>query len=246
MSEGEEPAINVENASGIWKNKEQVMKAIDALGPFYKKLYEEKWNTHLVTQAPCIVKTNMWFTADKEINRLADFKGLKIRTGSAPMITLLKGLGVSGQVVPGPETYMALKTGMIDGVASSATIVVANKWYEVLKYGALVTTAEAVSQDVRVNKQAWDELPDDLKDVVTYAFTVTYGQRCREMALNGVWDDHFVRVCEENGMKFTELPAEDLAEMLEVGLQVQLDYIEKSTPLTKEAWKIIEPIVLGK
>jgi TRAP-type C4-dicarboxylate transport system substrate-binding protein len=103
----------------------------------------------------------------KEIKKLEDIKGMKIRsTGlSSNIVTVLGGTPVA---MPQGETYEALQKGVVD--ATFAPIETLKGWRqaEVVKsttncYSIGYTT----SMFIVMNKAKWDALPEDIKKVFT-------------------------------------------------------------------------------
>ncbi len=105
--------------------------------------------------------------AKKDIKKLEDIKGMKIRsTGlSASIVTVLGGTPVA---MPQGETYESLQKGVVD--ATFAPIETLKGWRqgEVVKsttncYSIGYTTAMFIV----MNKAKWDALPEDVKKVFT-------------------------------------------------------------------------------
>lgn len=93
-------------------------------------------------------------TAKNAVKNPADVKGLKLRTTGDPYhILCWKLLGALPTPMPWPETYMALKTGTVDGQENPVNSIHSAKLYEVQKYMSLIGyayTAHFVS--VNLNK----------------------------------------------------------------------------------------------
>jgi C4-dicarboxylate-binding protein DctP len=71
----------------------------------------------------------------RPINKLEDFKGLKIRTMEVPLHKdAYKALGTSPTPLPFGELYTALQTGVVDGNENGPATLEAMKFYEVQKY----------------------------------------------------------------------------------------------------------------
>jgi TRAP-type transport system periplasmic protein len=94
-----------------------------------------------------------------------DFKGMKIRCGSAVQCQAMTVLGASGVSMPGGEVYMALQTGVIDGTITGIDVAVDRKFYEVAKnvlrqnliFGMFVFL---------MNKETWNSLPPELQKLI--------------------------------------------------------------------------------
>ena len=244
MVEGEEPSLAVTEANGIWDSKEQLAKAVDALIPFKKKLYDEVWKSHFITTKFMAVQVNGQFSNTRELRTLEDFRGFKLRVPSARQQEIFKLLGAAPVVMPLGDVYLSLKTGVIDGVSSGSRSLVYSKWHEVLKNGTENIVCEAGAQDIVVSQKAWDALPNDLKNLVNTVFESVH-QRTRAMAVNPGTSVSWTRYSEGKGIKYFDLSPQDVAKYKEVCWKVHNDYLRNASPRTKEAWNIIRPF-LGK
>jgi tripartite ATP-independent transporter DctP family solute receptor len=96
-----------------------------------------------------------------------DMKGLKMRTPPIDsIIRTMSALGASPQQIPYGDTYMALKTNVVDGQENPCSNIVEMKFYEVQKYFTEVNYQ--IHPDPFFVNLAWFEsLPDDLKVTFT-------------------------------------------------------------------------------
>jgi tripartite ATP-independent transporter DctP family solute receptor len=94
-----------------------------------------------------------------------DMKGLKMRTPPIDsIIRTMTALGASAQQVPYGETYMALKTKVVDGQENPCSNIVEMKFYEVQKYFTEVNYQ--IHPDPFFVSVSWYEgLPADLKAI---------------------------------------------------------------------------------
>jgi tripartite ATP-independent transporter DctP family solute receptor len=98
-----------------------------------------------------------------------DLKGLKMRTPPIDsIIRTMTALGASPQQVPYGETYMALKTKVVDGQENPCSNIAEMKFYEVQKFFTEVNYQ--IHPDPFFVSLAWYEaLPGELKTVFTTA-----------------------------------------------------------------------------
>ncbi|MBD2857649.1 TRAP transporter substrate-binding protein [Spongiibacter sp. KMU-158] len=109
-----------------------------------------------------------WF--NKEINSIADIKGLKMRLpGSAGEVW--NRLGGTAVTLPGGELYTSLQTGVIDATEWVAPYNdLSFGFYEVAKYYYYPGWHEPGSTlELVINGDAWASLPKDLKTIVEVA-----------------------------------------------------------------------------
>ncbi len=101
----------------------------------------------------------------RPIKNVEDIKGLKLRTPPIDVtIRTFKQLGANPQQVPYTETYMALKTGVVDGQENPFSNCVDMKFYEVQKYLSVLNW-QVHPDPFYVNPDWYKALPDDLKKV---------------------------------------------------------------------------------
>ena len=99
------------------------------------------------------------------IATVGDLKGLKMRTPPIDVtIRTFKALGANPQQVAYTETYMALKTGVVDGQENPFSNAVDMKFYEAQKFLSVVNW-QVHPDPFYVNPAWYNSLPDDLKSV---------------------------------------------------------------------------------
>ncbi len=106
------------------------------------------------------------YAANKEITQPSDLQGLKIRTIPTPIyVAAVNAMGANATPMAFGEVYTAMQTGVLDGFEHSASVVKAQKFYEVAKYGALTQHLFGPLAFVYSGIE-WDKLSDVQKDVV--------------------------------------------------------------------------------
>ncbi len=73
------------------------------------------------------------FTTDKPVEKIDDFKGLKIRVGGGMAADVAKAVGANPIAKPAPESYELLSMGVVDGVFFPAESLVSFKLDGVIK-----------------------------------------------------------------------------------------------------------------
>lgn len=131
----------------------------------YQELYAS-YNFGFV--APCgIIPPEDLAWSNKPIKSLEDFKGLKFRT-SGYWGEILAEAGASVVMLPAGQIYEALQRNVIDaGEFSIPSMDKTLAFHEIAKY-LLVPGIHQPSTilDILVNKNSWEKLPADLKDIV--------------------------------------------------------------------------------
>jgi tripartite ATP-independent transporter DctP family solute receptor len=101
----------------------------------------------------------------RPVRTLEDLKGLKMRTPPIDVtIRTFQAVGANPQQVAYTDTYMALKTGVVDGQENPFSNAVDMKFYEAQKYLSVVNW-QVHPDPFYVNPAWYKALPDDLKAI---------------------------------------------------------------------------------
>ena len=107
-------------------------------GPYRKQLQTSLAEAIPGVRLMVIGNTGGWrnfATTKKAVRRVADLKGLKIRTiKNAMQIQLAKSLGASPTGISWGEVYTSLATGVVEGTKNGITDIIGMKLHEHLKY----------------------------------------------------------------------------------------------------------------
>lgn len=105
-------------------------------------------------------------TANKEITKIEDFKGLKIRTMNSPIIiATYKALGANPTPIPFSEVYSSLQTRLIDAQENPLDIIYEMSFHEVQKY-LVLTNHSTVINFLCSNGKLFTGMPDGLQRIL--------------------------------------------------------------------------------
>lgn len=96
-----------------------------------------------------------------------DLAGLRVATGPG-FINIVTALSLDAQMMSPGERYAAVERGVADGSVVSHYKAEADSFFEVLDYW-IDHGVNAQSTSIAVNLDVWNNLPDDLKQIVTDA-----------------------------------------------------------------------------
>jgi TRAP-type mannitol/chloroaromatic compound transport system substrate-binding protein len=174
-----------------------------------------------------------WFNT--EINSLEDLKGMKMRIPGLGG-EVFKRAGGAAINLPGGEIFTSMQTGVIN----------ATEWvgpyndlafglHEVAKYYYYPGWQEpGPNLELIINKEAWNELPDDLKAIVENASLAVNADLLAEYtarnnaALRELVDDH--------GVKLRQLPAEVLSEIRKISYVMTEEIVDPNDELAKRIY----------
>lgn len=157
-----------------------------------------------------IYNSPMLLLANRPVETLGDFGGLKVRTFSSPLqMQPLSALGSSPVPLSLNEVVPAMQSGAIDGLLAGMPILTAFQYWDVAEYVTDLNFAIVVS--VSVVNEAWLQAqPEEIRTAILEA-----GRAAEQAVLP--WGIENVaranRVWEENGGRILALSAEEQAEM---------------------------------
>jgi TRAP-type C4-dicarboxylate transport system substrate-binding protein len=101
-------------------------------------------------------------TRSKQVQSLADLKGMRIRA-PVELLPLLRRLGVDPVDMPMAEVYSSLAKGVIDGVIASPDTFRSLHFAEVARYYGELVVPRGAYPARAISEQSWKRLPPDLQ-----------------------------------------------------------------------------------
>lgn len=180
------------------------------------------------------------FLKDKKVLTLEDIQKMKIRAIQGMQGKTVSALGASPVSLPGPDTYMSMATGVIDGTITGPDYVMATKLYEVVKYGLKMPVYAGLWIGV-VNNEVWRNLPEDLQNIIKKV-SREIAQTDRQQAEandKAAWED----LANKTKVEIYTISPEEQARWKNKTKQIAVDYLEeysnKGYPV-KEAYKMLQ------
>ena len=140
--------------------------------------------------------------AKEPVSSLADLKGKKFRHFTKDGVQAFNDLGISTQMVPSSELYLALKTGVVDAAAYGLPYVKSQALYETtccVSYLAPFTAAFPFA--IGVGQQDWKALDPALQKVMIDVGAETYATALQDWRANKQ-DTEAAQWLKDKGMKF--------------------------------------------
>lgn len=178
------------------------------------------------------VQMGGWF--NKEIKSVDDYKGLKMRMPGLGG-EVIKRAGATVVNLPGGEIFQALQTGAID----------ATEWvgpyndmafglYKAAKYYYWPGWHEPGSEmEAMINKQAWEELPADLKEIVKQALNAARADMLAVFTAKN--NQSLVELIEKHKVQLKRFPDEVLKQMGKLSQEV-LEEVAAKDPLNRKVY----------
>jgi len=191
-------------------------------------------NIHLLRVTPAMATM---MQTKFPVTKVSDLKGKKIRA-TGLIADMLTKAGASTVYFPGPEIYGALERGVIEGVVyGPLTSQFDQGFHEVTGYVLTPALAACEADELLVNMDLWNELPDDLKAILYVAaadFTEQLSASYRH------WSEVAMeRQVEEWGCEVTYMPESERVKMAGFMAEV-MDKYSAEDPYFAEATEIVK------
>jgi TRAP-type mannitol/chloroaromatic compound transport system substrate-binding protein len=160
----------------------------------------------------------------KPLRNIADFKGVKMRAPEGMGAAIWSKLGVGVSTLPGTEVYTALERGKIEATDWGTLGMNDELGYgDIAAYAIYPGIHSMPANDIAINLEIWNGLPDDLKGVLQEA-AIELNQD--SIAANKELDQSFV--AKRDPASLINWGPEERRELREVAQQVWAEWAQKS------------------
>ncbi len=164
----------------------------------------------------------------------ADFKNVKLRSTSSEVeIALDDALGATPTPIPANETYTAMQQRTVEGNNGAIAFAYDNKYYEVCK-NVLVSNHNFLMNVVVINKDIYDSLPEDLRQILDESFAESEKFERELMAKE---NENAIQAFKDNGCTVTELTGENYEEFVGIATSIWDQFLSDTS--VKEAFDMI-------
>jgi len=162
------PAFGVLDFMYVYKDINGYRKVLKS-GIFDELSADVAKTSGIIPLAPFILGPRHLMTVNKIVKRPEDAKGLLLRSSPSELSQYFtRTLGGTPTPIPWPETYVALKQGMVVGAECSIECIWYGNWHEVCNY--LILTGHVYTNEVvSISKMAWKLLTPDQQKIVKAA-----------------------------------------------------------------------------
>lgn len=145
------------------------------------------------------------YNTTREITKLSDFDGLKIRVGGGIVNDIAKAMEVTALLKPAPESFELLKNGVVEGVFFPPESVASFNLQDMIKYATTVPGGLYNTSFVMImNEKKFNALPKEDQE----AIMSVSGEKVAELA-GQAWkaaDDASWQLMKEKGIRITAAP----------------------------------------
>lgn len=153
---GDDPFLEGIDLIGVSTNMDDLQSAVTAYREVFDSRLQERFGVKALAVWPFGGQT---FFCNEPLSTLDDLAGLKVRSFTASMSSLIERLGATPITLAFPEVYPALQRGVASCGVTSATSANTGKWPEVTTHLLPLAVSGAVQAHV-VNLDWWNGLEE--------------------------------------------------------------------------------------
>ena len=217
------PALSSVVVQGTIGSIDDFEKAI----PEVRKIYEEEFNDWGVSSVGYVAIPMLSvsvFCRDEPVRTIEDLKSKKLRVWARDQVETFTRLGVSAQIIPQEEMYVAMKTGVVDCSLYPALYAHTVSLQEVSKYASFLYPMASGPYVIGVASDRWKATDEATKKAITVAADALWERTNK-------YDDDFER----------ELAARE--KLVEQGITWGEDFPQEDRDLfvssVTETWKML-------
>lgn len=186
-----------------------------------------------------------FFTTEKPIRKVEDFKGLKIRTANLFVNKALKIWGAVPVAMPITEAYQSMERGIVDGAVTVWEGLGVFKLDEVTRY-ATIADFFTSTMIIVMNKRKWEALPREIQQMIDDTTGLNMSVKAGMMFDEA--DAPFRKRALEKGIEEILLNDETLKEMEQMTLSMRQQWVKDSESRGLNGQKVLDTALhlLGK
>jgi TRAP-type transport system periplasmic protein len=228
------PKMGVPEWPFLFKDFEHVKKVLN--GPIGKEIAADLEKQHGVHPLAWSANGFRMFSANKAIDSMDDFKGLRIRMPNIPnYITIGKLLGTNVTPMPISEVFTALEQKVVDGQDNPIATLRASGWYEV--QNDVLESKHMFSPNIYIiNSNFWNSLTKEQQKIIEGAAKESANYEFELMEKSYEKDKKFL---EQHGIKFTT-PSSEFTKQMQEAVQPLYDELFQKYDWAKDLYERIK------
>lgn len=188
----------------VTDNMDTIIKVMDELS-VKNPAFAREWTRHNAVFFATTTSDSYQLFTKFPVTKLEDLKGKKI-LGAGAVGSWIEGLGgvfVNSGI---PQMYNAVQTGLGEGVMLIPSGAVPIKLYEVAPYVTYVNIGSVPFGAFAANKQKWDSLPQEVRDVI---LPIARQYSAENVRIVKEREKEGVETMQKHGAKLSTLPADE-------------------------------------
>lgn len=162
------PALSSVVVQGTIGSIEEYEKAIPTVRGIYEEEFAE-WDVASVGYVAIPMLSVSVFCREEPVRTIEDLKSKKLRVWARDQVETFTRLGVSAQIIPQEEMYVAMKTGVVDCALYPALYAHTVSLQEVSKYASFLYPMASGPYVIGVSADRWEKTDDTVKAAISDA-----------------------------------------------------------------------------
>ena len=213
----EDPVKGLAEELSVYKDPEVIKIYDETLDKFRLKFwFVTQWDP----------ANGIW--SNKDITKIDDLKGMKIRVGGYLPTNGVKALGASPVTISGSELAPAMMAGTIDAVLTSLGYGYSIGLSKVSKYFTLTPLSPTWTAVTLINRKTYDNLPPDLQQIL-----MAVGQELQQMVSLSTTAEYVMSLdtVDLSGVKRTRFEGAELEKAMDNVAVVEKEWLEVDGPM---------------
>ena len=186
---------------GVVDSPDKIAALLPELEKIYQNSYDD-WGIKLIDMTVPLHST-IEIMCREPVNSLEALRTRKVRVWERHSVETFKKLGISAQIIPQGDLYVAMKTGVFDCALYIASLAKTISLQEVAPYAAYITPHAIQPNSIIASKKAWDALPPDIEKVLLEEVRKLNAEQAQAFKA-GTWQNQAMKEFEEAGGKVIE------------------------------------------
>ena len=162
------PALGSVFVQGAISTVEELKAVLPVAQEIYAEEYAD-WGVSTVGYVAIPTLSVSVFCSKEPVSTLEDLKKIKLRVWAREQVETFTRLGVSAQIIPQEETYVALKTGVVDCALYPALYAGTISLQEVTNYASFLYPMASAPYTLGVEAKRWEATDPAIKEAITTA-----------------------------------------------------------------------------
>lgn len=162
------PALGSVFVQGAISTVDELKAVLPVAQEIYAEEYKD-WGIATVGYVAIPTLSVSVFCRDAPVNTLEELKKIKLRVWAREQVETFTRLGVSAQIIPQEETYVALKTGVVDCALYPALYASTISLQEVTNYASFLYPMASAPYTLGVEAKRWEATDPEIKAAITEA-----------------------------------------------------------------------------
>lgn len=200
----EDPRITLSNLPGLVETVDEYKKLHDAYwGDVMNGVWRDKYKSTSLVDGVFMPQVIL---SKRPIQKIEDFKGLKVRVHNTEVAFLVNALGAKSTPISAAEMLPALDRGVVDAVITSPAVGLGFGFGDVAKHMALWPFATQGGWSIVINNASLEKIPAELREPIKKAMDELEEERYRRH------DEYLASMLakwKEKGVELYKVPEEE-------------------------------------